>query len=536
MSMRRSGGHSARLVKQAGAGAALTAALPSSYPGGLYRPLTSRDMERIHEAALRVLDRIGMGVIGDPPPGARRLLEQGCRVNQHGRISFEQAFIEDVVAATCRRFTLHALDPDRSLDISAAGVHYGTAGGAVNIVDFATGRHREPTLLDLYDVTRLIDCLPSIRWCYRPLIARDMPTVRELDINTAYALATGTTKPWGITIGSPDNVREVTALFDMVLGGEGRFRRAPCAHMVQGAGVPPLRFAADRCLIKEEGIRQGFPIMVASAPQAGATSPAALAGTIVQVTAEVLAGLAYVNAVAPGHPCTFAAWPFVSDLRTGAMSGGSAEQALLMAGVAQMGHFYGLPVSVAAGMADAKVPDAQSGAEKAYTTALAGLAGANMIHESAGMQASLLGCSLESFVIDDDLLGSVMRTVRGIEVTDETLSIAAIEDVNLLGPGHYLGHPQTLALMKSEYHYPPLSDRRTPSDWEAKGGLTMLDRARARVSEILTTHYPSHVGEALDEELRRRFPIRLPREAMVATSGRWRNDVGDARPAGEAVR
>ena len=85
------------------------------------------------------------------------------------------------------------------------------------------------------------------------------------------------------------------------------------------------------------------------------------------------------------------------------MSGGSGEQAVLMAACGQMGRFYNLPTGVAAGMADAKLPDAQSGYEKGYTVTLAAHSGANLIYESAGMHASLLGACLESYVIDNDL-------------------------------------------------------------------------------------------------------------------------------------
>jgi trimethylamine--corrinoid protein Co-methyltransferase len=518
---RRGGGGSARRTQGRAPERAPGDGRISGYPGGHFKPLSQFDVERIHRGVLRVLERVGMGVIGNLPPGAKLLLNRGAWLNEHDRICFPGSLIEDTLAAACKRWTLHGLDPERSLEIAVEGVHYGTAGGAVQIADFETGRYRDPTLLDLYDVVRLIDTLPNIRWCYRPLIARDMTTVAELDINTAYALAAGTTKPWGITIGAPDNVTAVVALFDLVLGGEGRFAATPTCHMVQGAGVPPLRFAEERCLIKEAAIRHGLPLMIASAPQAGATAPAALAGTIVQVVAEILAGLAYANAVAPGHPVAFAPWPFVSDLRTGAMTGGSGEQALLMAGVAQMGSFYGLPCSVAAGMADSKIPDAQSGFEKGYTTALAGLAGANMIHESAGMHASLIGCAFESFVIDDDMLGNVMRTVRGIEVSDRTLSLEAIEDVNLDGAGHYLGHDQTLALMRSEYHYPPLSDRASPADWEQAGARDIAQRAKETVRRTLATHFPDHLDAKVDAEIRRRFDIRLPRAAMQP-DGRWR--------------
>ena len=269
---------------------------------------------------------------------------------------------------------------------------------------------------------------------------------------------------------------------------------------------------AVRCL--EVAVRAGMPILLLAAGQAGATSPASLAGAVVQEIAEVLAGLVYVNLIVPGHPCILGPWPFVSDLRTGAMSGGSGEQAVLMAASAQMAQFYDLPGGVAAGMTDSKVPDAQSGYEKGYTVALAAQAGANMIYESAGMHASLLGFCLESLVIDNDMLGSVMRTVRGVEVNDDHLAVDTIREVCTEGPGHFLGHEQTLDLMQKDYVYPALGDRTSPKEWVEQGSTDVIDKASLRTREILDTHFPDHIGADLDARLRARFPVLLPRESM----------------------
>src|SRR5207247_8590155 len=120
--------------------------------------------------------------------------------------------------------------------------------------------------------------------------------------------------------------------------------------------------------------------------------------------AEVLAGLVYVDASTPGAPAIFGTWCFVADLRTGAMSGGSPEQALLSAAAAQMGQFYDLTCGTASGMTDSKLPDEQAGAEKAYNHALVGNAGANLIYESAGMHASLLGFCIERLPIENDII------------------------------------------------------------------------------------------------------------------------------------
>ena len=199
------------------------------------------------------------------------------------------------------------------------------------------------------------------------------------------------------------------------MGGEGEFRKRPFVVANNTFVVPPLRYAEEsaECMVAQ--VQAGMPINLLSAGQAGATSPAALAGSLAQALAECLAALTNVNLMSPGHPCVMGLWPFVSDLRTGAMSGGSGEEGLLNAAAAQVANWIGLPSGVAAGMADSKLPDNQAGYEKGITVSLAAHAGANLIYESAGMLGSLLGCSLEALVIDNDMMGSINRTVRGID-------------------------------------------------------------------------------------------------------------------------
>lgn len=246
-----------------------------------------------------------------------------------------------------------------------------------------------------------------------------------------------------------------------------------------------------------------------------------MAGTLAQVTAEGLACLAIVNIINPGCPMTFAIWPFISDLRTGPFSGGSGEEALAMSACAQIGRFYDLPTSVAASMTDSKLPDAQAGFEKGITAVTAGLAGANRIPESAaGMLGSLMGCSYEALMIDNDMLGMAQRVVAGIEVNDETLSMDVMRDV-ALGAGHYLGQPQTLALMETDYLYPELADRSAPGAWEEEGSLDIMARAQQSVKQILSTHYPDHLDAKTDAAIRAKFPVRLATKDMQPGNGRW---------------
>ena len=139
----------------------------------------------------------------------------------------------------------------------------------------------------------------------------------------------------------------------------------------------------------------------------------------------------------------------------------------------------------AAGISDSKLPDMQAGWEQGITNVLAGLSGLNMVYEAVGMHASLLGFCLESLVLGDDILGQVMRCVRGIDVTEDSTSIEAMKAVCLDGAGHYLGSDQTLQLMQTEYIYPVLGNRMSPKEWVEADRPMLLDKAIARKNTIL---------------------------------------------------
>ena len=295
---------------------------------------------------------------------------------------------------------------------------------------------------------------------------------------------------------------------------------APFAAIGVCPVVSPLRFGPDTSAVLCEAARRGLPISACTAPLAGATAPAALAGALVQCTAEALAIVALVNLINPGGPVDFGPWTFVADLRTGAFTGGGGEEAVLQAAAAQIAGHFGLPSVVAAGMTDAKRPDYQAGYEKGMTIAMSALSGGNMICESAGMMGSLMGCSLESMLIDNDLIGAVQRALRGIEVDDETLSFDVIAQT-VLGPAHYLAADQTLSLMQSEYQYPAIGDRTALAEWEYRGSPELMSRAGARVREIMSSHYPEHIPTPLDAALRARFDIRLPAALMRPGNDRW---------------
>ncbi|SNR58136.1 trimethylamine---corrinoid protein Co-methyltransferase [Puniceibacterium sediminis] len=476
--------------------------------GGQYNPLSETAVNRIHQAALAALSEIGLA--NAPASGIAAMTAVGAIMGTDGRIRFPAALIEDTIARANRSVTLCGRDPRHDLELSGSRVHYGTAGAAVHMVDVHTREYRESTVQDLHDAARIADQLDNIHFVQRPMVCRDIPDNREMDLNTVYACCAGTTKHVGTSFTEAAFARDAIEMLHVMAGGEDAWRARPFVSNSNCFVVPPMKFATESCEVMETCIRGGMPILLLSAGQAGATAPASIAGAIVQAVAECLAGLVYVNAIAPGHPAIFGTWPFVSDLRTGAMSGGSGEQALLTAGCAQMHRFYALPGGAAAGIADSKLPDMQAGWEQMCSNVMAGLSGLNMVYEAAGMHASLLGFCHESLILGDDLIGQALRCLKGIEVSEDSVSLDVIRATCLDGPGHYLGSDQTLALMQTDYVYPTLGDRTSPKEWIERDRPDLLTRATEMKERILSSRSAARFDALTDAEIRKRFAIHLP--------------------------
>lgn len=436
------------------------------------------------------------------------LIRRGSRRRHDGRILFSRGHIEKALRHASHQVSLPGFDKHRGIEVGNGYVHIGTGGAAVQILEPDSGNYRASNLNDLYRMMRVLDVCEHVHYGVRPLVARDMTTPLDLDINTAYACMKATAKPIGISFDSANHINPVVKLFDIALGREHGFRRQPFCMAVVVHVVPPLNFSAEGIEIMRAAITSGMPLQICSAGQAGATSPVTLAGALAQGLAESLAGMMVVNAIKQGHPCIYAFMPFISDLRTGAMTGGSGESAVANAAAAQLLRKLELPSTVSAGMTDSKICDAQAGYEKGYSVALAAQAGADMINLSVGMLGSIMVASAEALVIDNDMCGAILRTVRGIEVSADLLDLDSIEHV-VCTQGHYLGEPQTLSKMKTEYVYPNLGDRQSIEEWIKAGSLPIWYRAKQRVTAILNEQQPVHLGQQADRKIRELFEIKL---------------------------
>ncbi len=509
---RRSGGRRARRAERAAPLAEAIKPVRPGQTGGQYRPLSEAGVAAIADNAFRILADVGFA---DPTPHCiETCTAAGAVLGEDGRLRMPRNLVERTLEQARRNLVLHGQDPRNDLDLSGARVHFSTAGAAVMVADTEKNLYRDSMAQDLYDMARIVDTCEHIHMFQRTCVPRDIPDNFEMDINTLYCSVMGTSKHVGSSWTLPGHVEKSLEMLHLIAGGEDQWRARPFVSQSNCFVVPPMKFATDALECLRVAVEGGMPVLLLSAGQAGATTPAYLAGAVSQAWAECLGGLVYVNAIRPGAPAILGAWPFVSDLRTGAMSGGSPEQGLLSAACAQIGIHFDLPFGTACGMSDAKFPDFQAGAERAATVLSAALSGANIVYESAGMYASLLGTCPESLLLDNDVLGAIGRVTRGIEVNSDTLSFAEVQQICFSGEGHYLGSGNTLQVMQSEYIYPDFGDRNSPTVWEEQGKPVMLQKALEKTREILGRPAPRHVSDEIDSRLRSAFPIFLSPAAM----------------------
>lgn len=486
-------------------------------PGGLathdYKPLSDNDIQRIHEASLTVLEKTGIAVEASE---ARDIFQAGGAIidEDENRVYIPRSMVEDALSNACKRFVLAGRDEKHDLIMGGERVYMGTGGAAIKVLDLE-GNIRRTLLKDVAEIARLVDALDNIHFFLRPCVAHDVSN-ELLDVNKTYAALTNTSKHVMTNAYTVESAREVIELASIVMGSKAAYEERSIVSFITSWTVSPLRYAAETVEVLIELVKQNVPVVLSSAPQSGATSPAALAGTLVQINAEELSGLVLCNLIRPGARVLVGYVPSVADMRTGNFVGGAPEFALMNAAATQLAHFYGIPIYNSSAISDSKLPDIQAGYEKGITSAAAALAGTNFIHHSAGLLESMLAIAYEQYVIDDDINGSVMRMVRGIEVTDETLSIDIIDAV-CRGEGHFLGTQQSLQLMNTEYYYPHTADRSRREEWEESGSLDMRQRARQRAQHILDTYQPHRIDSAIDTAIRERFEIVLAPE--LAGSG-----------------
>ncbi|UCD21554.1 MAG: trimethylamine methyltransferase family protein, partial [Chloroflexota bacterium] len=423
-----------------------------------------------------------------------RLKAAGATVDYNDeRARFPTDWLAETLSRAPSCFTLHSRDGQNDLLLGSGEVYFSNGGRVFRIFDTKTGDYRLTMLRDVAQTAKLVNHLEHLDSYIIACQAHDLAP-QYYHLNDFYHAFDCTTKHVMGGCDSLEGVRQVWELACFIAGGEHKYKEKPFASVITNQ-ISPLTIGSSTLRILDFCVNHGIPVTCAPAPIAGATSPATLGGTLAQMHAEALAGLAIAQILFPGSKVLYGAVPTVMDLRSMELAMGSVEMGMMNAAAVQLAKLYQLPIYASAGVSEAKRPDIQAGCEKSLNILLVGMAGADYIHLAAGMLDSGNTISFEQYIIDDEIIGMVKRVLCGVRVNKETLGF---EVIKMVGPGgNYIVEGHTIDHMMDEFFYPNTSMRLNFDIWQEAGQPDMLRRAAIQVRQILQ----DEKGGLLDRDL-----------------------------------
>jgi trimethylamine--corrinoid protein Co-methyltransferase len=487
---------------------------PKVQPRRPYAPVSAvseDELEAVHNAALEILEEIGMDVLHDE--GRRILKAAGADVdpNSH-RVRFDRGLILSKIGLAPSEFTLHGRNPARNVQIGGDFVAFASVASAPNSADRAGGR-RPGNHVDYQNFLRLGQSLDAIHvWGGYPVEPADIhPSIRHLD--AIYDLFTLSDKPihaYSLGTGRNLDALEMTRIACGLTSDE--LNRQPSVFTVINTSSP-LRLDEPMC----EGIlrmsERGQVVVVTPFTLAGAMAPVTLAGAVAQQNAEALVGMTLAQTHAPGSPFVYGGFTSNVDMKSGAPAFGTPEQmkSALLGG--QLARRYGLPYRSSNTNA-ANTVDAQAAYESVFSLWGAIMGGCNLLMHGAGWMEGGLHASFEKMMLDADMLDMVAEFLKPLKVNDDELAIEAIREV---GPrGHFFGCAHTQSRYRNAFFSPMISDWRNYESWREAGSPTAYDTAERLFRERLAAFEPPPIDPAIREELAA-FVARRKAEGGVPT-------------------
>lgn len=462
-----------------------------------YDYLAAEGLERIHETSLGVLERLGVE-FGHPE--ALDVLERaGAKVDRESNlVKFPRGLVLENIAKVPKQFELHARNPKH--DVIIGGNHMVTAPvyGPPFVHDLDRGR-RDATLQDYQNFVKLAQFTPQIHNAGGTVVEPgDEPQdTRHLDM--VYSLIKYSDKSFMGSVTSAENAHDTVELGAILFGGKDVIAKDPC--MISLINVnSPRRYDTRMLEALLEYAKARQPVIITPFILAGAMSPVALGGTLVQQNAEALAGITLSQLISPGTPVVYGSFLSNTDMQSGSPAFGTPESAAGLFVSAQMAKRYGLPFRGGGGLTASKLPDGQAMWEATMGFWPTFLAGTNFVLHAAGWLESGLVSSYEKFVMDVEILRMMEVFLKGVPLDEEGLALDALEEV--APGGHFLGAAHTMRHYREAFYRPLIADMQNYERWQLKGAKSADVRANETWKKWLAQYEQPPLDPAIDEALR----------------------------------
>ena len=436
-------------------------------------------LQAVEAAAETVLEEVGVAFV-DNPAALARWREAGATIEGE-RVRIPKGLARKLCATAPAQFEQIARNPERNVTIGGDNLVLAPVYGPPFVRDLAGGR-RYATMEDFRNFVRLAY---MTKWLHHSGGTVCEPTdvpVNKRHLDMLHAHMTLSDKPFMGSVTEPSRARDSVEMCEILFAEQGGLQ-GRCAMTSLINVNSPLTFDATMMGALEVYAEAGQACILSPFIVGGAMAPVSVMGTLTQVLAEVLAGIAYSQLVRPGAPMIFGAFVTSIDMNSGAPTFGTPEATQILQGAGQLARRMNLPFRSGGGLTGSKIPDAQAGYESANTLNAAGLGGVNFMLHACGWLEGGLVASFEKFVMDADQLGVLHRMLGGVDTSDEALALDAIREV---GPGgHYLGCAHTQANYQRAFWRTDIFDYRPFETWDEAGAPDTPTLAAARVAKLL---------------------------------------------------
>ncbi len=444
----------------------------------------------IEANAERVLEETGVAFV-DNPAALARWREAGADVREE-RVHIPRGLARKLIATAPASFTQAARNPARSVEIGGDSLVLAPVYGPPFVRDLNGGR-RYATLDDFRNFVRLAYLSPWLHHSGGTVCEPTDQPVNKRHLDMLLAHMTLSDKPFMGSVTEPSRAEDSVEMARILFGDD----RTALVSLINVNS--PLTFDATMMGALEVYAAANQACIVSPFIVGGAMSPVSVAGTLTQVLAEAMAGIAYAQLVRPGAPVIMGAFVASIDMNSGAPTFGTPEASKILYGAGQLARRLKLPFRSGGALTGAKLPDAQAAYESANTLNAAMLGGVNFMLHACGWLEGGLVASFEKFVLDADQLGMLHRMATGIDVSREAQAMDAIAEV---GPGgHYLGCAHTQAHFKDAFWRSSVLDYRPFETWAEAGAPDAADLARTRVERLLAEYVPPALDPGVHEAL-----------------------------------
>ena len=457
--------------------------------------LDTPTIERVLDEAYQVLADPGVRV--DSQRALRILADGGADVDLSGQVArLPATMIDRAVRTAPRSVTLHDLEGHPRCVLGGDSIHFHPGSTALTLLDPQSGEWYPPTTPDFVRFIKVVEGLPGLDLQSTALLCHDVPRAVQ-DSYRNYLLLKYATKPIMTGAFSAEGQLVENELYAAFAGGREALQAKPQVLMTI-CPSPPLHWSdwtADNVIACAE---YGLPVSYISMPLAGATGPATLIGSVVQLAAEVLSGIVLSQTVRPGVGSVWAGSPSIFDMREGTTPMGAIETLMIDCASVEVGKYLGLPTHFYMSVSDSKTVDGQAAIDSTAGILLAALARVNLIF-GTGMLNFESAQSLEDVVMDHDVIGMARRLIRGVEIREESLGLAVIREVGF--GGKFLSHPHTREWFLKEQSLPDLMSRETMATWQRRGSKDMYQRAKERAIQLEREYQPHDLPDGVQEAL-----------------------------------